>query len=48
MDIMQVLQDICKNPEDHDKGLNITHLMLPLCVIKLFHLMTFPTANSTL
>ena len=48
MDIMQVLQDICKNPEDHDKGLNITHLMLPLCVIKLFHLMTFPSANSTL
>lgn len=29
MDIMQILQDICKNPEDHDKGTNITHLMHP-------------------
>lgn len=29
MDIMQVLQDICKNPEAYDKGANITHLVLP-------------------
>lgn len=30
MDIMQVLQDICKNPEAHDKGTNINHLTLTL------------------
>lgn len=33
MDIMQVLQDICKNPEAHDKGTN-RDLVLPLSAAK--------------
>ena len=43
MDIMQVLQDICKNPEDHDKGLSITHLT-PLFHVMIFEF--FSSANS--
>lgn len=35
MDIMQVLQDICKNPEDHEKGTNINPLRLTLYLILL-------------
>lgn len=35
MDIMQVLQDICKNPEDHEKGTNINPLRLTLSLILL-------------
>lgn len=30
MDIMQVLHDICKNPEAHDKGTCMTYLILLL------------------
>lgn len=30
MDIMQVLQDICKSPEAHDKGTNTDRLPLSL------------------
>lgn len=29
MDIMKVLQDICKDPEAHDKGTGVTQLLLP-------------------
>lgn len=27
MDIMQVLQNICKNPDAHDKGADMVHLI---------------------
>lgn len=33
MDIMQVLQDICKNPEDHEKGTTIDPLRLTLYLL---------------
>lgn len=40
MDIMQVLQDICKNPEAHDKGTNITHHASIVCYLAIlgFHI----------
>jgi len=35
MDIMHVLQDICKNPEAHDKGTDATRLLRPQHVTQL-------------
>jgi len=47
MDIMQVLLDICKNPEAHDKGADITHLMAHVSVTSRYSclLCTFPHAE---
>lgn len=48
MDIMQVLQDICKNPEAHEKGTNMIHLTLTLYATLPFWVLIFATANYLL
>lgn len=38
MDIMQVLQDICKNPEAHDKGTTLQNLTISFQTATFYHL----------
>lgn len=38
MDVMQGLQDVCKNPEDQDKGTETTDTALTLSVLYVTHL----------